>query len=144
MIHPSRLKYSSDYATTTNDAVGSFTVVVPDTYTLPASGPFYLVDTEYNIGSAAASMRLCVKSSRTGLCYPSISTFYLPAKVHYQYSGEDSDTTLIGWIYRSAPSKVRVRIIPNITAISQQGDRYYDMGQTLTISASTFLSPFFL
>ena len=142
MTQPSKFIYDSDYATTTNDAQTKFTITVPSSFTLPSTQPFYVINQEFTIGEKAASMRVTMRSSKNGKTIPCVGNFAIPATFYSTVLGQDIPTTLNGWIYRSAPGKVCVKIIPNYGAVAQAGDVYRDCGQTLTFAVSTFLNPF--
>jgi hypothetical protein len=141
MTQPSKFIFNTDYATSQNDAIKKFTVVIPASFSV-YSTPYYVVNQEFSVGTKAAGMRIVVKSSKYSDILINPTSFDIPATYYSQYLQEYSESALLANIVRSAPGKVRIRVIPSLGAVYQAGDSFSNCGQTLTISVETFLSPF--
>ena len=147
-MKPSRFILNSLYATLTNDANGVLNLTIPPSFTLPAGSTTPPLSATLNIGKTSAGMRMTLTSSK----YPGValagSIWLVDCTATYTSfvsgSQETADSSLYVWAYRSAPSQVKLVVMPNVPAVANPNYpiTITNAAQTLSLNVSTFLSPF--
>jgi len=142
MIKPSKFILTSDYTTGINDAKIAKIFTLPDSFTVPKGGDYYLLDEEFDIGKTAAGMRIVLSSSRWDNQYLiDPSNFYVHGVVSAPSFGLYNQNTLISGSITRVGTKVRIQVYA-WDEIGADDIRFTDCGQTLTLGVETFISPF--
>jgi len=133
-MKPSRFIFNSDYATLKNDAEGVAFLTIPNLVNIPDGGADVVYTATLQIGaSPSAGLRSFVTSDKYtyALSGPSFS-------IACKQDGFDAECFCD--ITRNSNGNIEMRV----TFVAPQGadTQYTGMGQTLTLHAKTFLSPF--
>ena len=147
-MKPSRFIMNSNYATSQNDATGSFTVTIPSSWVIPRAG-IRAIDSYYSIGQKSSGMRTVISSSK----YPGVNlvstSIIVPCTGTYYSNSQQATITINSFIYvytyRWSPDRLILRAIaktPDRTEWRTGDYTITNAAQTITCHVSTFLSPF--
>lgn len=138
MTCPSKFIFNSDYKSIPSDANTKLQIVLPDSFIVPAYSTQWWFDRTIKIGSNSTIARITVMSSKYGSATPCSAVFSVPA--HYSSAYGSGDGTINFSINRSNTGEFRLRSL--LFNGTDSPTTWSGMGQTLTISIATFLTPF--
>lgn len=142
-MKPNDFLINTNYATLKNDAKATVSISLPASFMVNLGGePIYRT---VSVGEKSAGMHFVFTSSKYSNIGLIASQVLIPCTITYQStSGQETiDNLLNCYVYRSAPSEVRMEISPNIPGdISGNSIIVTNAEQTISCHISTLINPF--